>query len=84
MLGFSEKELMFLKLIKRLNFADRVESIGSMAPGDDEAELMEWRFLREDIQDFIKDAKCMGLVALREKYPSFCISSEGDEDDCEI
>lgn len=79
MLGFSEKELMFLKLLKRLNFADRLESIGSMVPDDDESELMEFRFLREDIQDFIKDAKCMGIVEFREKYPQLVIVPKVEE-----
>lgn len=66
----SEKELMFLLRLKEMNFIERIESIGSIAPGDDAVELMEWRFLRDDLLPFIQDAKMLPLDALREKYPA--------------
>ena len=65
----SEREIMFLNRIREMHFIDRLESIGSMVPGDDVAELMEWRFLRDDLLPFIQELKSLPLPELQEKYP---------------
>lgn len=74
----SEKELMFLLRLKEMNFIERIESVGSFAPGDDMAELLEWRFLCDDLLPFIQDAKMLSLDALREKYPANRVNPDGD------
>jgi hypothetical protein len=77
---FSEKELMFLFRLKRMNFVERLEAIGSLAPGDDEVELQEFRWLRDDILEFVKFAKSLSLVDLRAKFPGYEIGALHDED----
>ena len=65
----SERETMLLQHMREMHFVDRIESIGSMVPGDDVAELMEWRFLRDDLLPLIQELKCLPLSELQKKYP---------------
>ena len=65
----SEREIMFLNRMREMHFIERVEAIGSIVPGDDNAELMEWRFLRDDLLPIIQDLKSLSLSELQKKYP---------------
>lgn len=65
----SEREIILLQRMRAMNFVERIESIGSIVPGDDVLELMEWRFLRDDLLPIIKELKCSSLSELQKKYP---------------